>query len=838
MKKIFYFLVLFVMASACQENNNTSRETDFNKQWKFSLNIINGAHKTDYNDESWRTLDLPHDWSIELPFDSVKGEGCTAYLLGGVGWYRKHFKLDVDAGKKVFVVFDGVYNNSEIWLNGNKLGEHPYGYSPFYYDLSSFLNASGEENILAVKVDHSRYADSRWYTGSGIYRNVKLVVTGKVYIPVWGTFITTTEVSEERSVVDINIEIKNELDNNKNIDVITDIYNQNNDLVQSVKTENIQAKELTTISQKLTIESPVLWEIENPYLYSAKTILKENGKEIDSYTTRFGIRSLKFDADNGFFLNGKNMKIKGVCLHHDGGLVGAAVPKEVWKRRLHTLKEAGCNAIRIAHNPASNEFLDLCDEMGFLVQDEFFDEWDYPKDKRLNMWEQHDDYITRGYTEHFQQSAENDLKSVMKSHRNHPSIFQWSIGNEIEWTYPGNREATGFFNNMDWSGNYFWSQPPNAPEKIKEIYKTFPHGEYTIGATAKKLADWTREMDTTRPVIANCILPSASFETGYADALDIAGFSYRRVMYDYAKKYYPNKVVMGTENLGQWHEWKAVMERPFVSGLFLWTGIDYLGEANNRWPKKGLSCGLIDMAGFTKPSYHMYKSLWIEEPSIYLCSNTADNSKYMLNDSGKVVEKKAGAWENALWEWYDVNEHWNYTDKENIIVEVISNCEEVELFLNNKSLGTKKLAEFPDRIYKWAVPFSKGKIEAVGITLGGTVKYDIETSGNAKSIQISSDISTLQKDGIAHIVAQLIDQNGIPVLNQDTEIEFDIQGDLKILGVDNGATDNLQPYQSNKIKTHNGRALLIVRAKEKSGKTTVTVKGNDLENGSLQLSVK
>jgi len=531
------------------------------------------------------------------------------------------------------------------------------------------------------------------------------------------------------------------------------------------------------------------------------------------------------------------MKIKGVCLHHDGGLVGAAVPKGVWKRRLQILKDGGCNAIRSAHNPASSEFLDLCDEMGFLVQDEFFDEWDYPKDKRMNMWEQHNDYISRGYADRFQEWAESDLKSTMLSHRNHPSIIQWSIGNEIEWTYAGNREATGFFNNMNWSGNYFWSQPPNSPQHIKTAYQNFPHGEYRIENTAKKLAEWTHELDITRPVIANCILPSASFQTGYADALDIVGFSYRRVIYDYAKEHFPQKIVMGTENLGQWHEWKAVAERPFVSGLFLWTGIDYLGEANNKWPKKGTGSGLIDAAGFEKPAYHMFKTLWNDEPHIYLCSNTAEISKYRVNETGQVVEKKEGAWENALWEWYDVNEHWNYADKEMVIAEVISNCAEVELLLNGKSLGTKKLTDFPDRIYKWAVPFEAGKIEAVGKAAAGTITTAVQTAGKPAGVKIYTDEGAVKPGEVAHVVAQIVDESGTPVRHSEAEIGFSLEGDIQLLGVDNGNMKYNGTYKTNKIPTKNGRALLIFRAGKTPGTAQVVAKSVGLVESSLEIKI-
>ena len=525
-----------------------------------------------------------------------------------------------------------------------------------------------------VKVDHSRYADCRWYTGSGIYRNVELITKNNLHIPIWGTYITTPKVAKDQSSVHLEIKVKNNFDDQQAFDIKTVFLDNKGIQVteQSTKGTLLSKKENTFIVDA-SIQNPKLWDVDSPNLYTAQTDIVQNGKVVDTYSTTFGIRTIKFDANTGFFLNGKNMKIKGVCLHHDGGLVGAAVPKEVWRRRFEKLKVAGVNAIRISHNPGSKEFIDLCDEMGIMVQDEFFDEWDNPKDKRKNMKEQSVDAITRGYTEHFQDWAERDLKNTMLRDRNHPSIIQWSIGNEIEWTYERNAQATGFFNNMDWSGNYFWSLPPNSIEVIKEKLRTLPREKYDIGVTAQKLARWTKEMDTTRYVIANCILPSSSYESGYADALDIIGFSYRRVIYDYGHKNYPKLPLMGTENVAQWHEWKAIMERPFVSGTFLWTGIDYLGESNKKWPKKGTDSGILDFAGFEKPSYHMMKSLWNDAPELYIATQSLEKSIYKIdNKTGQPVEKKEGNWQHALWVWHDVNEHWEYKNDQKTIVEVYS----------------------------------------------------------------------------------------------------------------------------------------------------------------------
>lgn len=840
MKVWIFGLGIFFLLSSCTDTGIRNSEQDFNSNWLFSLEQEGNTFNPELDDSQWRKLNLPHDWSVEFPFDSINGEGCTAYLPGGLGWYRKYFQLAAQEDEKVFILFDGVYNNSECWINGVKLGEHPYGYSPFYFDLTPHLN-SGGDNVLAVKVDRTRYADSRWYSGSGIYRNVKLIRSKKLHIPLWGVFVSTPVVSEVSATVKMEIKISNEFAGARNFSLSTEIHGPDG-IICGEASSNLSLESGIERVHRLEIEipEPLLWDVDAPNLYSAHTRISQNGEVLDQEHTTFGIRSIRFDPQEGFFLNGKNMKIKGVCLHHDGGLVGAAVPRGVWKRRLETLKEGGCNAIRISHNPASDEFLKLCDEMGFLVQDEFFDEWDYPKDKRLNMFEQHDDYITRGYAEHFQEQAESDLKSTILAHRNHPSIIQWSIGNEIEWTYPRNRKSTGFFDNMDWSGNYFWSPPPYTPEKIRETYNSLPALEYNIGATAQKLADWTREMDTTRPVIANCILPSASFESGYANALDIVGLSYRRVMYDYAKKYYPEKVVMGTENLAQWHEWKAVEERDFVLGTFLWTGIDYLGESNGQWPTKATASGLLDLAGFSKPSWHMYRTLWQDDPHIYVASNSVGDSQYRVEKNGNILEKKAGAWEHALWVWHDVNEHWNYLDGDTTIVEVISNCPQVELFLNGNSLGMKNLEDFPDKIYKWLVPFREGLLEARGTKDGRLAVSHIASSGDPVALELTVDTELLGVGGrdVVHVVVQLVDAFGNPVKHIEKNLQFEWEGPLNILGVDNGWSRSTQSYQASSVNTHLGRALGVFQSADKSGIVRISVKAEGLKLASLELSVK
>ncbi|MEM9850123.1 MAG: glycoside hydrolase family 2 TIM barrel-domain containing protein, partial [Bacteroidota bacterium] len=660
------------------------------------------------------------------------------------------------------------------------------------------------------------------------------------HIPVWGTFVTTPEVTANSASVQLQIDVQNDYDIEKAISLKTVILAPDGSEVQSIESEHsIPSASKETLQQALTLANPQLWDIDAPNRYQAVTSILENGESIDKYTTVFGIRSFKFDPAKGFFLNGKNHKIKGVCLHHDGGLVGAAVPKGVWRRRLQTLRDGGCNAIRISHNPGSQEFLDLCDEMGFLVQDEFFDEWDNPKDKRLNKYDTHDDYISRGSAEYFQTWAEADLKNSMLAHRNHPSIIQWSIGNEIEWTYARTQEATGFFDNADWSGNYFWSVSPYSPEKIRAVYESLPEGKYTIEDTGKKLAAWTRELDTTRAITANCILPSATFETGLTEVLDVVGFSYRRVMYDYARENYPAQAVMGTENLGQWHEWKAVMERPFISGTFLWTGIDYVGESNGAWPRKAVASGLLDLGSFPKPSYHMMKTLWQDEPHLTITTQSLEKSIYKLNAANEVVERKAGRWERALWVWHDVNRHWNYQPAEMTVVEILSNCEVVELFLNGESLGEKRLADFPDRIYKWAVPFTEGELLAKGTKGGKTINTVIQTASQPTQMKVTVDQPKLAANNydVSHIVVQLLDEAGNPVIHTDRNLSFEVSEPLKSLGVDNGASDNVQSFQAKSLMTSEGRALLIVQAGLETGQATVTINGEGLASETVTINV-
>nr|WP_320118878.1 glycoside hydrolase family 2 TIM barrel-domain containing protein [uncultured Marinifilum sp.] len=837
MKRILFLTALLVTSFVFKSLKAQERESDFNFDWKFTLlEDTKIPSQIPMVDNSWRDVRLPHDWSVEFSFDE-KMEGCTGYLAGGVGVYQKHFKTATDKNQKsTFILFDGVYNNVIFWLNGKRLGENPYGYSPVYFNLTPFLKEKGEDNVLTVHVDHSRYADSRWYTGSGIYRNVKLITVDKLHIPIWGTFVTTPQVSSNEATVMVETKVLNSRKRGSKFILLTDLIDAEGKLIASDKKElKLSAGKETKITQEISVVKPKLWDTENPNMYKAVSKLMVNNKTIDQYITPFGIRSLRNDKDHGFFLNGKSTYVKGVCLHHDGGLVGAAVPKGVWKRRLEKLKEAGCNAIRTSHNPFSQEFLDLCDEMGFLVQNEIFDEMDNPKDKQHNLNEREVKYITRGYTEHFQKWGESDLKRTILRDRNHPSVFQWSIGNEIEWTYEHYKHVSGLWD-PEVKGGYWNKIPHLTADEMKARYNALPDRKYKLAETAQKLSNWVKDLDTTRPVTANLIIPVASCASGYANALDVVGFSYQIAQYNWCKKNYPNMLFTGNENSGLLSEWLSIIENPMVFSMYMWTGIDYLGESNEKWPQKGWDGDLLDFAGFKKQKWNYFKSIWVNKPHLSIGTLPVKESQFEINKlSGKPVakSKKAMNWTNS-------NMHWNYKDNEMVLVEVCSNLPVVELFLNDVSLGCRSLSECPDRIFRWAVPFKVGTLTAKAGFDGARINSELKTSSAPVGICLTTDKTSLLADGydVAHVIAQLIDKNGNEVKTENVKLVFKVDGDAKILGVDNGSNKSVQDYQSNELVTAQGRGMLLIQSLKQKGTIHINASADGFKSKHVQIEVK
>ncbi|MFI3289547.1 MAG: glycoside hydrolase family 2 TIM barrel-domain containing protein [Rikenellaceae bacterium] len=832
MRKNWLFLTalsaVVALVSSCGSEATIQRESDFNFDWKFTeLADTTTLTNLPLADTDWRDIRLPHDWSVEHSFDENL-EGCTGYLPGGVGVYQKHFTTTEDAAQKsTFVLFDGVYNNAKFWLNGEYLGENPYGYSPTYFNLTDILNKVGEENILTVYVDHSRYADSRWYTGSGIYRNVKLITLDKLHIPIWGTFVTTPEISDAEATVDVEVTINNENSEGATFTLSTKIIDNSNgkEVAKGSEELSVAAGKDMVVNQKIKVANPKLWDTENPNMYRAITSIAVAGEKIDEYTTPFGIRSIVFDKDKGFFLNGVSTYAKGVCLHHDGGLVGTAVPKGVWRRRLAALKEGGVNAIRTSHNPFSEEFLDLCDEMGFLVQNEIFDEMDNPKDKRFNFAEQEPLYRTDGYDKHFQEWAESDLKRTIMRDRNHPSVFQYSIGNEIEWTYPEYKHVSGLW---DPGAGGYWNQIPKlTPEQMKKRYDELPEQKYNLAKTAQKLSNWVKEVDTTRPVTSNLIIPVASCVTGYAAALDVVGFSYQIAQYDWCKKHFPDMMFTGSENSGYLSEWRSITDNPMVFSMYMWTGIDYMGESTNDWPQKAWHGDMLDLAGFKKAGFNHFKSIWCDEPSVAIQTHKAE-----------VKTTKKPKKPNPNWNNYLSNEVWNYEDGEMVVVEVVTNQPSATLYLNGESLGEKKLADNQDDlILRWEVPFAAGVLEAKA----GEISTQLKSAGKAAAIVVDLDKSQLAADGydVAHIVAQLVDADGVPVRVDEQKITFKMEGDATLLGVDSGWNQSTQDFQSDNVVTHLGRCLAIVQSnREKRGAVNVTISADGVPSQKVSIVCK
>jgi len=802
----------------------------FNRNWKFSLNQPHAPHLNSTDDANWRTVQLPHDWSAELPFSQEKGASCTGFLPGGMGWYRKHFATSPEMfDGTTLLMFDGVYNNADFYINGTHVGFHPYGYTPYAVELTPWLKPLGQDNVVAVRVDHTRYADSRWYTGSGIYRDVELYVLPKTHIAPFDIQICPTICGQE-AVVEAKVQVVNTDRIAFNGLCILKIRDADG-TIQAVEEASIaiNGNDQSEIHFAITLQKPTLWDIDHPILYEACVELSQQDRLLQNTSVPFGIRTFEFTKDQGFFLNQRHVLIQGVCLHHEAGCVGAAVPDEVWERRLRLLKECGCNAIRTAHNPPSARFLDLCDRMGFLVQEEFFDEWYNPKDKFLNGTEQSVQGITEGYCRHFERWAKTDLQMAMRRDRNHPCIIQWSIGNEIEWTYPQYNKASGYFG-INADGSYFWNLPPNSRETTASNLLAVPRCEHDVDQTARELVAYVKEMDTSRPVTANLILPSISYETGYASALDMVGFSYRRVIYDYAHRQYPEQPIMGTENVPQWHEWKGVLDHPFVAGLFLWTGIDYLGEihAQTDWPSRSTHSGLLDTAGFPRASYYMMKSIWQKEPTAYLTTQKLADSLYEQDAQGELIEREKDGWQRRLWFWPSVNRHWNYQPNEPIVVEALTNASEAELFLNGVSQGVAKLDDYADHILKWLVPFSEGELKVVA----QGVEDVLETVDDP--VQVNLHLAS-KNDKILQIEGQLVDTQGRCCTHTEREVSVALSSNLSLLGIDNGSPRNVQPFRSEKITTCLGRFLLIVQTEPT--KELAVIKASIMEGLTFELTI-
>lgn len=775
--------------------------------WKFKLGEEQYAWYKGFDDSSWRTVNIPHDWAVEHPFSTSHSSG-TGYLPGGTGYYRKTFHLPGEcSGMRVYVVFDGVYNNSMVWCNSYYLGKRPNGYTQFIYDITDFACFGDTPNVLTVKVDHRYVADSRWYTGSGIYRKVTVVLKNNILIPVNGVFVSTRTADTNSALLEIQTTVKNTTQEDADISVCHTLYSGDEPVASCENQVSAEKESEISDLQMLEVLSPRLWSPENPFLYTLVTEIRKDGIVFDREKTVTGIRTFQFCADRGFFLNGENMKLKGVCVHHDAGCLGAAVRKKVWERRLKKLKEMGCNAIRMSHNPHMPELYDLCDELGFLVIDEAFDEWEGVKNKWVKG---HNVYPPAhyGYYEDFPVWHEADLTQMILRDRNHPSVILWSIGNEID--YPNDPYCHPMFKMV--TGNNDKNKPlserlydPNRPnaERLVEI--------------AKRLAAIVKKLDATRPVTAALAFPELSNITGLADCLDVVGYNYKEHLYEEDHRKYPGKIILGTENTKGLKEWEYVIRNDFISGQFLWTGIDFLGETQG-WPCHGSEAGLLDIAGFEKPNFYFRQSLWSDKPMVKLFTSSKEDR----------------------FESFDYNKEltllWNYPEGKMVQVVCFTNCNETELFINEKSYGRKKIQDYPDGYITWIVPFTQGELRAVATNdKGETAECVLKTTGEPTAVRLACTDDFLMADqgDITHVIAEIIDSEGNVVCNAENEIHVTVDGEGSLLGLESGNLWDTTPYYEPFRRTYNGRLLIYVEAGREEGNVKVTAKAEGLKTAEI-----
>jgi len=804
-RTIILLLVLMNLAVSGQKSRETIK---FDFGWKFNLGDIYKAKEPGFDDSEWRKINLPHDWSVESDFNP-KLASCTGYLHGGIAWYRKTFEVPAEyKGKTVTIQFDGVYNNSEVWVNGNYLGLRPYGYISFYYDITPYLEF-GKKNVISVRVDHSKYADTRWYSGSGIYRHVWLNITNPVHVAQWGTYITTPKVSDGNATVEIKTTIANNAKTKSAVKLISTIISADGRQLAKAETDIQLTDNLNLASQTINLANPVLWDIDNPCLYTLKTQIVDSKSAIDEYETKFGIRTLEFDSDKGILLNGKNIKLKGVCLHHDGGCVGAAVPEKIWKIRLEKLKAAGCNAIRTSHNPVAPEFLDLCDQMGFLVMDEAFDEWEYAKRKWINGWNNTISGL-EGYSQYFREWAHKDLAEMIERDKNHPSIIMWSIGNEIDYA------NDPYADQQSSQGQQHQSNSVNRPDA------------YRMVEIAQNLKNVVRQIDPSRPVTMALANIGNSRRIGLPEILDIIGYNYTESRYEADHKDYPGQFIYGSENPHNYDGWLAVKNNSFISSQFLWTGVDYLGEAG-KFPVRSAYSGLLDLTGHEKSIYYWRQSMWSEQPMLFITARKKkQDDKTGVDPMGKL------AWFVSA---IEEKRHWNYQPGDSVLVMAYTNCTEAELFLNGKSFG-KKISNPGNSSIWWYVPYQVGDVKVIAKSADGKqFQSFMKTVSAPVAIYISADAKTIKADGqdVAIIEVTLKDKNNNPAYLANNRVDFEVSGEAKIIGTDNGDAACLDNFKLPSRTAYLGRCIAIVQSNGNKGKIKILVKVKGIPDGTIEV---
>jgi beta-galactosidase len=786
------------------------RRTNFDRGWRFSKGDSAGAAQPGFADTTWRALDLPHDWAIEGPFDPSISPHQGSLPFFGVAWYRKHFTVPAAAkGRYYSVQFDGVMANSTVYLNGHELGSRPYGYISFEYDLTPHL-VFGGENVLAVRVAPEPES-SRWYPGAGIYRHVWIDATGPVHVAHWGTYVTTPQVGDAAATVSIRTALQNRNQEPARVTLETSILDANGKEVSRASSEHVVAPgEPQPVTAELTVERPQRWDLDRPYLYTASSTVRRGREVTDRYTTPFGIRTIEYGPAKGFLLNGRRVRFQGVCDHHDLGALGTAINRRALERQLEILRKMGTNAIRTSHNPPAPELLELTDRMGFLVMDEAFDMWSKPK-------------VPNGHGKYFDRWGERDLRDMLRRDRNHPSVVLWSIGNEVS--------------------------EQSDPDGWK---------------LARRLTQIAHEEDATRPVTSAFNQVDNAIKNRLADEVDIPGFNYGVREYARILKEHPNWTIVGSETAsclssrGVYHlpveayekhpshqissydiivprwgyppdvEFAGLEQSPAVLGEFVWTGFDYLGEPipywawykprdPADWPVRSSYFGIIDLAGFPKDRYYLYQSQWTKQPMVHLLP------------------------------------HWNWPGHEGkpVTVMAYTNAEDVELFLNGRSLGRKHKGEpyvlpVTERVTKerqfttknrlvWEAPYAPGELKAIAYSGGRSVAEDsVRTAGPAVRVVLSPDRAQIQADGedLSFITVRIEDDKGTLVPVADNLVRFEVSGPGRIAAVDNGNPATTESFQADRRKAFNGLALLILRSnRDERGSVRVRALSDGLLSG-------
>ena len=735
------------------------------------------------------------------------------YLPGGIGWYKRDLYIPKQ-DQRVYLYFEGVYNRSEVYINGHAVGGRPNGYISVLYDVTPYVRFQ-QHNEVMVGVNHSRAADSRWYTGSGIYRDVWLVYANPLHIAQWGVY-AYPQMDGRNGILHIEINIENKAAQPAQLSVVNELMDPDGRVVaRDVKPLKVQQQGTSQLKTQVKVASPRLWGLTAPVQYQLRTTVLQNGKRVDGTTTKTGFRTFTFDANKGFALNGEWMKVKGVCLHHDAGVLGAAVYRDVWRQRLLQLRKIGCNAIRTSHNPQAPVLYELCDELGMLVLNEAFDEWEHPKRKWLEGWNAGRPGFQGSY-DFFEQWGEQDLGDMVKRDRNHLSVFAWSIGNEVD--YPNDPYSHPVLDGAAENG---------FTQKIFGGYKKEAPDAMRLGIIAKKLAAVVRQYDRSRPVTAGLAGVAMSNETAYPAALDIAGYNYTESRYGTDHKKYPDRVIFGSENRHDLSAWKAVTDHPHIFGQFLWTGIDYLGESG-RWPSRGFYSGLLDFAGFIKPRGFYRQSLWSGRSMAYLGTYPTPGKRNAGSNPNEDVLSEADRGREEKFPSMDAWPSWNYETGRWIRVVCYTNATKARLLLNGKEAGTVKDYDPQTGIIYWDIPYQPGhlKVEALDHTGAVVAVDDIITSGEPQQLQLI-DKTPDRSAEVTQLAVCVADKKGNPVHDANSEITCTVSGPGTLLGLEAGDNRDMGDYTDNRQHAFRGRLTAYIK-RTKPGKVKVTLSSPSL----------